>query len=59
MNDTMDMAKEKALDLSAAAREKLTEGGSALKAYTIEQPARALGLALGLGVLIGWWIKRR
>ena len=59
MNGTVNMAKEKALDLSAAMRERMTEGSQSLKTYTIEQPARALIIALGLGVLIGWWIKRR
>ena len=54
-----EAAKEKALDFAASARERLTHGGQAIKNYTIEQPARALGLALGMGVLLGWWIKRR
>lgn len=56
---TAEAAKEKALDLAATAKERLTLGGQAIKNYTIEQPARALGLALGMGVLLGWWIKRR
>ena len=54
-----EAAKEKALDMAAAARERLDLGGRAIKSYTIEQPARALGLALGMGVLLGWLIKRR
>ena len=56
---TAEAAKERALDLAAAAKEKFGLGSEAIKAYTIEQPARALGLALGMGVLLGWWIKRR
>lgn len=56
---TADAAKEKALDVVATVRERLTLGGDVLKTYTIEQPARALGLALGMGVLLGWLIKRR
>jgi ElaB/YqjD/DUF883 family membrane-anchored ribosome-binding protein len=56
---TAEVAKEKALDFAAAAKERLNFGGQAIKSYTIEQPARALGLALGMGVLLGWLIKRR
>ena len=51
--------KERALDLAAVAREQLTEGSRRLKDYVVEQPARALGIALGMGVLLGWLIKRR
>lgn len=56
---TAEAAKEKALDFAATAKERLGLGGQAIKSYTIEQPARALGLALGMGVLLGWLIKRR
>ncbi|MDB5353140.1 MAG: hypothetical protein JWN86_4387 [Planctomycetota bacterium] len=56
---TADAAKERALDLAAAARERFALGSEAIKSYTLEQPARALGLALGMGVLLGWLIKRR
>jgi len=56
---TADAAKEKALDFAAAARERFGQGSDAIRAYTLEQPARALGLALGMGVLLGWLIKRR
>jgi ElaB/YqjD/DUF883 family membrane-anchored ribosome-binding protein len=45
--------------VAASARERLSQGGEAIKNYTLEQPARALGLALGMGVLLGWLIKRR
>jgi ElaB/YqjD/DUF883 family membrane-anchored ribosome-binding protein len=54
-----EAAKEKALDIAASAREQFTQGAQTIKNYTIEQPARALGIALGMGVLLGWWIKRR
>jgi len=56
---TAEAAKEKALDFAASAQEQLSKGGLAIKNFTIEQPARALGLALGMGVLLGWLIKRR
>jgi len=51
--------KEMALQYAAAARERLTEGGEQIRQYVVKQPARALGIALGLGVLLGWVIKRR
>jgi len=54
-----EQLKEKALDMAAVARERLAQGSDAVKQYTIQQPTRALGLALGMGVLLGWLIKRR
>lgn len=51
--------KETALVYVAAARERLAEGSERIKQYIINQPARALGIALGVGVLLGWLIKRR
>ena len=54
-----EQLKEKALELAAVAREQITHGGETIRDYTIKQPAKALGLALGMGVLLGWLIKRR
>jgi len=54
-----EQMKEMALDLVANARERLARGSDAVRDYTIQQPARALGIALGMGVLLGWLIKRR
>lgn len=51
--------KETALVYVAAARERVAEGSERVKQYIINQPAQALGIALGLGVLLGWLIKRR
>ena len=42
-----------------AAQERFAEGSQRVKDYVVKQPARALGIALGLGVLVGWVIKRR
>ena len=50
---------ELALQYAAIARERLAEGSERVKAYAVREPARALGIALGLGVLVGWLIKRR
>jgi hypothetical protein len=38
---------------------RLAEGAERIKDYARREPARALGIALGVGVLIGWLIKRR
>jgi hypothetical protein len=54
-----EVLKEMTLDYAAAARERLAEGGETIKAYVVKEPARALALALGLGVFLGWLIKRR
>jgi ElaB/YqjD/DUF883 family membrane-anchored ribosome-binding protein len=54
-----DEMKEMALQYAAAAQERLAEGGERVRDYVVRQPVRALGIALGLGVLVGWMIKRR
>ena len=54
-----EVIKEKALDFVATARERLAEGSETIKGFVIKEPARALGLALGLGVVLGWLLKRR
>jgi len=51
--------KEKALEYAATAREQLVQGSEKVRGYVVQQPARALGIALGVGVLLGWLIKRR
>jgi ElaB/YqjD/DUF883 family membrane-anchored ribosome-binding protein len=55
----LEQAREHALELAAALRERVAEGSESIRAYTLNQPARALGIALGVGVLLGWLIKRR
>jgi ElaB/YqjD/DUF883 family membrane-anchored ribosome-binding protein len=55
----VDDAKQTALDLAATAREKLSGGGRLLRDYIVKEPTRALGIALGMGVILGWLIKRR
>jgi hypothetical protein len=51
--------KESALVYVAAVQERLAEGCERVKQSIINQPVRALGIALGMGVLLGWLIKRR
>ena len=51
--------REQALGVSATAREGFADGTERLKAFVVNQPAKALGLALLVGVALGWLIKRR
>ena len=44
---------------AAVARERLADSGKTIKDFTVKEPAKALGIALGMGVLLGWLIKRR
>jgi ElaB/YqjD/DUF883 family membrane-anchored ribosome-binding protein len=59
LSDRIDIAKEKALDLAATARERFSGGSDFVRQYIVKEPTRALGLALGMGVILGWLIKRR
>jgi len=51
--------KERALEYAAAARERLAEGSDRLREFVVKEPTRALGIALGVGVFLGWMLKRR
>jgi ElaB/YqjD/DUF883 family membrane-anchored ribosome-binding protein len=44
---------------AASVRQRIAEESGRLKDYVAREPVRALGLALGVGVLIGWYVKRR
>jgi ElaB/YqjD/DUF883 family membrane-anchored ribosome-binding protein len=50
---------ERALEASATIKESLLCGTKSIRDYIVREPTRALGLALGVGVLAGWLIKRR
>jgi len=52
-------AKERALEFAATAREQFSGATRSLKDYIVKEPTRALGIALGMGVILGWLIKRR
>jgi ElaB/YqjD/DUF883 family membrane-anchored ribosome-binding protein len=54
-----DEVKEMALQYAAVAQEQLAAGRERVKQYVVQQPARALGIAFGVGVFLGWMIKRR
>jgi len=51
--------KELALEASATITEKLSDGTRILRGFIVKEPTRALGIAVGMGVLLGWLIKRR
>jgi len=51
--------KERALEFAATTRERLSGGGKFLRDYIDKEPTRALGIALAMGVILGWLIKRR
>jgi len=55
----LEELKERGLEYAAVARERFSEGSDAVKDYVTREPARALAVALGVGVLLGWLIKRR
>jgi ElaB/YqjD/DUF883 family membrane-anchored ribosome-binding protein len=51
--------KEQALEAAATVKESFDKGARIATEYIVKEPAKALGLALGVGVLLGWLIKRR
>ncbi len=55
----LDAVKEQALNTMATARERLTEGRDQLRQFIVTNPVQAMGIALGVGVALGWLIKRR
>jgi len=57
--DQAEEIKARALEYAAVARERLAEGSGRVRDYVTKEPVRALGIALGMGVLLGWLIKRR
>jgi ElaB/YqjD/DUF883 family membrane-anchored ribosome-binding protein len=55
----LEQFKDQAQIYAAAASERLAEGRDRIRQYIVNEPARALAIALGIGVLLGWLIKRR
>lgn len=51
--------QERALEAAATAKESLGNATKVIRDYIVKEPVRALGLAFGVGVLLGWLIKRR
>ena len=57
--DQLEELQARALETARNTGAILAEASAYVKDYTQKQPARALGMALGMGVLLGWVIKRR
>jgi ElaB/YqjD/DUF883 family membrane-anchored ribosome-binding protein len=54
----MDEIKAMARQDVAVARERLADGRTLVTDYLAREPVKALGIALGIGVVLGWLIKR-
>jgi len=54
-----EQLKGDALHAAAEARKRFAQGQDFIRDFTTREPAKAVGLALGMGVLLGWLIKRR
>jgi ElaB/YqjD/DUF883 family membrane-anchored ribosome-binding protein len=50
---------ERARSTAEAARQQLADGRDRLREYAVNRPIQALGIAFGLGVILGCLIKRR
>ena len=54
MEDIKAMARQDV----AVARERLADGSAIVTDYVISEPVKALGIALCVGVVLGWLIRR-
>lgn len=54
LDDIKAMARQ---DVEVA-RERLADGTSMLRDYVVNEPVKALGIALCVGVVLGWMIRR-
>ena len=55
----LDEIKAMARQDVAVARERLAEGSAIVRDYLVREPVKALGIALCVGVVLGWLISRR
>ena len=54
----LDEIKAMAQQDVAVARERLAEGRAMVSDFVVREPVKALGIALCIGVVLGWLIKR-
>jgi ElaB/YqjD/DUF883 family membrane-anchored ribosome-binding protein len=54
----LDEIKAMARQDVAVARERLAEGRAMVSDYVVREPVKALGIALCIGVVLGWLIGR-
>ena len=59
MVEKPDELRARTLQYAEVASNRMDEVRESVKAYTVRQPMRALGIAFGLGALVGWMIRRR
>ena len=59
INNQAEEIKARALELADEVRARLAQGNAIVSSFVEQKPLQALGLALGLGVALGWLIKRR
>ncbi len=55
----MDEIRAMARQDVAVVRERLADGTSIVTDYVAREPVKALGIALFVGVVLGWLIRRR
>ena len=57
---TPQMAEIKAMVRQdvAVARERLADGRAIVRDYLVREPVKTLGIALFIGVVLGWLIRR-
>lgn len=54
----MEEIKAMARQDVAVARGRLAEGRDSVRDFVLRDPLKALGITLGVGVLLGWLIRR-
>ena len=54
-----DVAREKAQDIYTRGREKTKEWGENLETYVRDQPVKSLLIAAGVGLALGFLMRRR
>jgi ElaB/YqjD/DUF883 family membrane-anchored ribosome-binding protein len=54
----LDEIKAMARQDVAVARERMAEGRAIVSDYVAREPVKALGIALCIGVVLGWLIRR-
>ena len=54
----LDEIKAMARQDVAVARERLADGEAIVRDYVVREPVKALGIALCVGVVLGWLIRR-
>ena len=59
IQDSLDMARTKLADADAAVRERARQAAQYTDEYVRENPWRAIGIAAGIGLVLGIILSRR